>query len=90
VIELKHSRAGRYSGEGRTSKVTLDYFAPPHDVDNIGIEFKFDPGSERYRDRMVVYLEADDFVSLFKEMISHNRRAFLRAVGKALLSHPGK
>ncbi len=88
MIELKKSYGKRRSGKGSEGKVTVDYHCPPENVDRVGITLRFDSGSPNQHDCMEVVIDANDFASLFTEMIDHNRRAFLDAVANALLAHP--
>lgn len=90
MIELKQSYGKRRTGEGSVSKITVDHHCPPEDTNRIGITLRFDPGSSIHRDRMEVIIDANDFASLFTEMIDQNRRAFLDAVANALLAHPDR
>ena len=85
---LEFSRGERATGEGSKSMVFVDDDCPPENVDHVGIKFIFDPGSPIKRDQMVLRISADDFPAVLQSMIDANRKAFLEAVGQALLAYP--
>lgn len=84
-MQLKKSFAYRNSAHRGKASVFSEWSMPPTGHKDVGVEIRFDMGTEEKRERLVVYIHKSDFAIIAQQMAEADREAAIQAFSKALI-----